>query len=56
MFGWSLAFLQKCLTDSGILTVFAGASMVVASLNMLIQVFLSFIFGKKGAPKVGVEL
>ena len=53
MFGWSVSFLQKCLNDSGNLNVIGGAGLVVASLNMLIQVFLDFLFGKKGVPKLG---
>ena len=47
MFNWSLHFLSNFLTSDGIVQPMGLAGLVVASLNMLIQVFLSVAFGDK---------
>lgn len=53
MWGWSYGFLTRAFSDGGHLTLFGMASLVVASLNMLLQVTISLIFGDKSALKVG---
>ena len=53
MFNWSLHFLSNFLTSDGIVQPMGLAGLVVASLNMLIQVFLSVAFGDKSILKVG---
>lgn len=53
MWNWSLSFITRGFDADGHLTIIGQSALVVSSLNMLIQVFLSLLFGEKGVLKVG---
>ena len=53
MLSWSAGFLMRFLDFGNNITPFGLAGLVVASLNMLVQVFLSVAFGDKSVLKVG---
>lgn len=53
MLTWSYSFLLRAFGENGHLLPFGMASLVVASLNMLIQITVSLLFGDKSAIKVG---
>lgn len=53
MLGWSYNFVIHALDQDGYFTFAAFGGLVVASLNMLVQVFLSIAFGDKSVLKVG---
>ena len=49
---WSLSFIQMAFSDTGHLTETAKAALCVATLNMLMQVTLSMLFGDKSVLKI----
>lgn len=53
MFSWSTSFLMKFLDIGNSVTPYGMAGLVIASLNMLFQVFLSACFGDKSVLKLG---
>ena len=53
MLSWSTSFLMRFLDFGGNVTPFGLAGLVVASLNLLFQVFLSACFGEKSVLKLG---
>ena len=52
MWGWSLSFLRSAFDESGYLTLVGRGALVVASLNMLMNVTLSMLFGDKSVLKI----
>lgn len=53
MWGWSVSFITRAFSPDGHLTDVGQSAFVIASLNMLLQVFLDLISGNKGFLKVG---
>lgn len=56
MLSWSLNFIRRMIGADGESIIFPSyvmAGLVVASLNMLVQVFLSAAFGDKSVLKIG---
>lgn len=47
MMGWTFSLCKEAF-DSALVP----AALVISSLNMLLQVFISAVFGTKGLPKI----
>lgn len=51
MFNWAYGFIMKIAASSHGQAVFS-VGLIVASLNMLVQVFYSWVFGSKNNTKL----